>query len=58
MLAHCSTQVVDCCRNFDVLFDGRCCLKFVSIDVDDPLAELMPLLGLCPFGIHDALSQL
>ena len=55
VLARSSTQIVDCCCNFDALFDGRCCLKFASTDVDDPLVELMPLLSLSPFGIHDVL---
>ena len=50
-----SAQVVDCCCNFDALFDGRCCLKFVAANVDEPLVELMPLLGFCPFRIHNAL---
>ena len=56
MLTHCAQHIVDCCCYLDALFDGRCCLYFVSADVDDPLVDLMPLLGLCPFSrIHDAL---
>ena len=55
MLTHDSAQVAYCRCNFDALFDGRCCLKFVAANVDEPVVELMPLLGLCPFGIHDAL---
>ena len=58
MLADSSAQVVDCCCNFDALFEGRCCLKFVAANVDEPLVELMPLLGFCPFRIHDVLQEL
>ena len=58
MLAHSAAQVVYCCCNFDALFDGCCCLKFVAANVDEPLVELMSLLGFCPFGIHDALQEL
>ena len=55
MLADCSAQVVDSCCYLDALFDGRCCLKFVAADVDEPLVELLPLLGFCPcfgFMVH------
>ena len=55
MLAHSSSLVVYSCCNFDALFDGRCCFKFAAANVNEPLVELMPLLCLCSFGVHDAL---
>ena len=39
-------KIVDCCCYLDALFDGRCCLKFVAADVDEPLVELLPFVGL------------
>ena len=48
-------QVVDSRCYLDALFDEHCCLKFVAADVDEPLVDLLPLLGFCPFWIHDAL---